>query len=70
MAIVADPISVPTSIGSREVLDLANPVLNLQKIENPQASLHQCSQRYGPQAIRSLFEKLEEVDPSTDWYGG
>lgn len=60
MAIVADPISVPTSLGSREVLDLANPVLNLQKVENPQASIHQCTKRYGPQAIRSLFEKLAE----------
>jgi len=59
-AAVADPVSVPTSLGAREVLDLASPVLDLQKIESPQVSLHQCASRYGAQAIRSLFEKLVE----------
>mmetsp|Transcript_34753 Transcript_34753/g.103886 ORF Transcript_34753/g.103886 Transcript_34753/m.103886 type:complete len:320 (-) Transcript_34753:61-1020(-) len=59
-AVVADPVSVPTSLGAREVLDLAGPLLNLQKVENPQVSIHQCSTRYGSQALRSLFEKLVE----------
>lgn len=59
-AAVADPVSVPTSLGAREVLDLASPTLNLQKLQNPQASIHQCATHYGPQAIRSLFEKLEQ----------
>jgi len=59
-AAVAQPVSVPTSLGAREVFDLASPVLDLQRIENPQASLHQCASRFGAQAVRSLFEKLEE----------
>lgn len=59
-AAVVDPVSVPTSLGAREVLDLGSSELNLQKVENPQASIHQCSMRYGPQTIRSLFEKLAE----------
>jgi len=59
-AAVADPVSVPTSLGAREQLDLAAPALNLQKLESPQVSIHQCAQRYGPQALRSLFEKLVE----------
>mmetsp|Transcript_46306 Transcript_46306/g.89156 ORF Transcript_46306/g.89156 Transcript_46306/m.89156 type:complete len:317 (-) Transcript_46306:99-1049(-) len=57
---VIDPVSVPTGIGTREIIDLANPVLNLQKIESPQASIHACAQRYGSQAVRSIFEKLAE----------
>jgi len=59
-AATANPVSVPTSLGAREVIDLANPKLDLQKIESPQVSLHQCSQRFGPQALRSIFEKLAE----------
>jgi Ran GTPase-activating protein (RanGAP) involved in mRNA processing and transport len=59
-AAVADPVNVPTSAGGREPIDLASSVLNFQKIESPQVSLHACAQRYGSQAIRSLFEKLEE----------
>jgi len=57
-----DPVSVPTSHGAREVLDLGQRVLDLQKIDNPQASLHACASKYGAQAIRSLFEKLERKD--------
>jgi len=57
-AAVVDPVSVPTSLGAREQIDLGSSTLNLQKIENPQASIHQCAQRYGPQTIRSIFEKL------------
>jgi len=64
MAAVApvDPISIPTALGAREVLDVGTSALNLQKIENPQASLHQCASRYGSQAVRSIFEKLEQKD--------
>jgi Ran GTPase-activating protein (RanGAP) involved in mRNA processing and transport len=58
----ADPISIPTGLGNREVLDVGAPVFDLQKIDNPQASLHQCASRYGAQAIRSIFEKLEQKD--------
>jgi len=58
----ADPISIPTALGAREVLDVGTSSLNLQKIENPQASLHQCASRYGAQAVRSIFEKLEQKD--------
>jgi Ran GTPase-activating protein (RanGAP) involved in mRNA processing and transport len=54
------PISVPTGLGDREVLDCGYPVLNLQKLENPQASIYRCAQRYGAQTVRSIFEKLEE----------
>lgn len=54
------PVSLPTSAGTREVLDLADPLLNLQKLDDPKVSIHQCSQKYGPQAIRSIFEKLQE----------
>eukprot|EP00438_Fugacium_kawagutii_P018875 Skav221121 [mRNA] locus=scaffold233:351603:358601:- [translate_table: standard] len=57
---VVMPVSLPTSAGTREVLDLGYPLLNLQKLDNPQVSIHQCSQKYGPQAIRSIFEKLQE----------
>jgi len=58
-AAVVDPSSVPTGLGAREQIDLGSSTLNLQKIENPQASIHQCAQRYGPQTIRSIFEKLQ-----------
>jgi len=54
------PVSVPTGAGTREVLDVGYPVLNLQKLDNPQVSIHQCAQRYGSQAVRSIFEKLAE----------
>lgn len=61
MAVVAiNPVSVPTGAGSREVLDVGAPRLHLQKLENPQASVHQCAQRYGSQTVRSIFEKLAE----------
>merc|ERR1719480_527993 len=62
-----DPISIPTGLGAREVLDVGVPVLNLQKIDNPQASLHQCASRYGAQAIRSIFEKLEQKDMTSNF---
>lgn len=64
MAAVApiEPISISTALGAREVLDIGLSELNLQKIDNPQASLHQCAQRYGAQAIRSIFEKLDLKD--------
>merc|ERR1719499_173625 len=57
---VVMPVSVPTSGGTREVLDLGYPVLNLQKVDDPKVSIHQCAQKYGSQGIRSIFEKLEE----------
>jgi len=57
-----EPISIPTDLGAREVLDVGVSVLNLQKIENPQTSLHQCASRYGAQAVRSVFEKLALKD--------
>jgi len=62
MAAVAPifPISVPTGLGDREVMDCGYPVLNLQKLENPQASLHRCAVRYGAQTIRSIFHHLED----------
>ena len=58
MAAVADPISVSTSLGARETIDLASRALNLQKLETPQVSIHQCATKYGPQLVRNLFEKL------------
>eukprot|EP00930_Biecheleria_cincta_P067196 TRINITY_DN5362_c0_g1_i3.p1 TRINITY_DN5362_c0_g1~~TRINITY_DN5362_c0_g1_i3.p1 ORF type:complete len:335 (-),score=64.93 TRINITY_DN5362_c0_g1_i3:183-1121(-) len=54
------PVSLPTSAGTRETLDLGYPVLNLQKLEDPKVSIHQCAQKYGSQAIRSIFQKLQE----------
>lgn len=57
-----EPISIPTCLGAREVIDVGVKLLNLQKVENPQTSLHQCASVYGAQAIRSVFEKLEEKD--------
>mmetsp|Transcript_28204 Transcript_28204/g.67063 ORF Transcript_28204/g.67063 Transcript_28204/m.67063 type:complete len:320 (+) Transcript_28204:44-1003(+) len=57
---VVMPVSLPTSAGTREVLDLGYPLLNLQKLDDPKVSIHQCAQKYGPQAIRSIFEKLQE----------
>jgi Ran GTPase-activating protein (RanGAP) involved in mRNA processing and transport len=62
-AAVAQPIlpaSVPTDLGARVVVDLGAPILNIQKLENPQASLHNCGTKYGQQYVRSVFEKLEE----------
>jgi len=53
------PVSIPTGAGNREVIDLGAPTLNLQKIENPQASLYACAIRYGSQGVRSIFEKLD-----------
>jgi Ran GTPase-activating protein (RanGAP) involved in mRNA processing and transport len=55
-----NPISIPTTIGTREVIDLGAPKLNWQKLENPQVSIHNCSLKYGPQGIRSLFEKFAD----------
>eukprot|EP00405_Crypthecodinium_cohnii_P019711 CAMPEP_0206477562 /NCGR_PEP_ID=MMETSP0324_2-20121206/35468_1 /ASSEMBLY_ACC=CAM_ASM_000836 /TAXON_ID=2866 /ORGANISM="Crypthecodinium cohnii, Strain Seligo" /LENGTH=325 /DNA_ID=CAMNT_0053953573 /DNA_START=85 /DNA_END=1062 /DNA_ORIENTATION=+ len=57
-----DPVSIPTGLGNREVIDVGTSVLNLQKIDNPQASLHQCASRYGAQTVRSIFEKLQLKD--------
>jgi len=64
MAAVApiDPISIPTGLGAREVLDVGATSLSLQNIGAPNASIHQCAQRYGSQTIRSIFEKLELKD--------
>lgn len=59
-AVVAAPVGIPTSLGAREQVDLAGSVLNLHNVENPQVSVYQCAQRYGSQAIRSVFEKLAE----------
>lgn len=53
------PVSIPTGAGARETIDLGSTSLNLQKIENPQASLYACAIRYGSQGVRSIFEKLE-----------
>lgn len=58
-AAVIAPVSIPTGAGNREVIDLGTPILNLQKIENPQASLYACAIRYGSQGVRSIFEKLD-----------
>lgn len=60
MTAVAAPVSIPTSLGARDQVDLAGTTLNLHYVEDPQVSIHQCAQRYGPQAIRSIFEKLAE----------
>eukprot|EP00448_Togula_jolla_P015030 CAMPEP_0170588420 /NCGR_PEP_ID=MMETSP0224-20130122/10820_1 /TAXON_ID=285029 /ORGANISM="Togula jolla, Strain CCCM 725" /LENGTH=318 /DNA_ID=CAMNT_0010912135 /DNA_START=59 /DNA_END=1015 /DNA_ORIENTATION=+ len=62
MAATAEPVnvSVPTSLGAREVVDLASSTLNFQLLENPQVSLQQCAMRFGPQVVRSIFEKLAE----------
>lgn len=57
---VVMPVSLPTSAGTRETLDLGYPVLNLQKLEDPKVSIHACAQKYGSEAIRSIFEKLKE----------
>jgi len=54
------PVSVPTCLGARETVDIGLSTLNLQRLENPQASLHQCATKYGAQMIRSVFDKLEE----------
>lgn len=59
-AAVANPVGIPTTLGTREVVDVASPTLNWQKLDNPQVSIWNCSLKYGPQAIRSLFEKLQE----------
>lgn len=62
MAVVAEMVSVPSSIGTREPIDLAQPVLNWQKLDNPQVSLLHCSMRFGTQGVRSMFEKLVEKE--------
>lgn len=65
MAAVAGPIlpvSVPTDLGARVVADIGADTLNLQQLENPQASLHQCGTKYGSQYVRRVFEKLEEKE--------
>eukprot|EP00930_Biecheleria_cincta_P067202 TRINITY_DN5362_c0_g4_i2.p1 TRINITY_DN5362_c0_g4~~TRINITY_DN5362_c0_g4_i2.p1 ORF type:complete len:338 (-),score=71.63 TRINITY_DN5362_c0_g4_i2:206-1165(-) len=59
------PVSLPTNAGTRETLDLGYPVLNLQKLEDPKVSIHACAQKYGSQAIRSIFEKLAERSSSS-----
>jgi len=61
-AVVVEPISIPTALGDREILDVGVSKLNLQKIDNPQKSLHACASRYGSQTIRSIFEKMEQKD--------
>mmetsp|Transcript_77407 Transcript_77407/g.215151 ORF Transcript_77407/g.215151 Transcript_77407/m.215151 type:complete len:318 (+) Transcript_77407:87-1040(+) len=61
-AAVANPVSVPTGLGAREVVDLASTKLNFQRLENPQTSIHQCGTKYGSQVVRSIFEKLRERD--------
>lgn len=58
-------VSVPTSGGTREVLDLASPALNWQQLENPQVSILQCGLKYGPQAVRSMFERMGEQERSS-----
>jgi Ran GTPase-activating protein (RanGAP) involved in mRNA processing and transport len=54
------PVSVPTSLGGREVLDIGVSTLNLQKLENPQASLHNLATKYGAVTVRSMFNKFDE----------
>jgi len=54
------PVSVPTSLGARVVVDLGAPTLDIQRLENPQSSIHQCGTKYGSQYVRSVFDKLEE----------
>merc|ERR1712048_838767 len=61
-AVAIAPVSVPTALGAREVVDLAAPTLNFQRLENPQTSLQQCGTKYGTQVVRSIFEKLAERD--------
>eukprot|EP00933_Yihiella_yeosuensis_P050662 TRINITY_DN4845_c0_g1_i1.p1 TRINITY_DN4845_c0_g1~~TRINITY_DN4845_c0_g1_i1.p1 ORF type:complete len:320 (+),score=78.07 TRINITY_DN4845_c0_g1_i1:150-1109(+) len=61
-AVAVAPVSVPTGAGTREQVDLGYPLLKLQKLDNPQVSIHQCAQRFGSQGIRSIFEKLGERD--------
>mmetsp|Transcript_113458 Transcript_113458/g.178465 ORF Transcript_113458/g.178465 Transcript_113458/m.178465 type:complete len:332 (-) Transcript_113458:282-1277(-) len=53
------PVSCATSLGGREVIDVGVSTLNLQRLENPQASLHQCGTKYGPVTLRSMFEKID-----------
>lgn len=61
MAVAAiDPVVVPSGAGSREPLDLGAKSLNLQILEYPQVSVHQCAVRFGSQTVRSVFEKLAE----------
>lgn len=52
--------SVPTSAGTRENVDLGHPVLNLQNNQDPKVSIQACSQKYGADAVRNIFVKLEE----------
>eukprot|EP00928_Gymnodinium_smaydae_P087506 TRINITY_DN71761_c0_g1_i1.p1 TRINITY_DN71761_c0_g1~~TRINITY_DN71761_c0_g1_i1.p1 ORF type:complete len:320 (-),score=80.89 TRINITY_DN71761_c0_g1_i1:307-1266(-) len=59
-AVAANPVSVPTALGAREVVDLSASVLNFQRLEDPQTSLHQCGTKYGAQVVRAIFEKLEQ----------
>lgn len=59
---MAIPVSIPTDRGNRELIDLGSSVVNFQRLENPQTSIHQCGTVYGTQVVRSLFEKLEERD--------
>jgi len=66
MTTAIDPVVVPSGAGSREPLDLGAQSLNLQRLENPQVSVYQCSVRFGSQTVRSIFEKLAERGrPST-----
>jgi Ran GTPase-activating protein (RanGAP) involved in mRNA processing and transport len=55
------PVSVPTTMGTREVIDAANPILNWQKLEAPQVSIHNCSLKYGAQAVDGMFYKFKEM---------
>jgi Ran GTPase-activating protein (RanGAP) involved in mRNA processing and transport len=55
------PVSVPTSLGAREVVDLGYPVLNLQRLEEPQTSIHQCATKFGSQGVRAIFEKVKNL---------
>eukprot|EP00929_Paragymnodinium_shiwhaense_P105364 TRINITY_DN7034_c0_g1_i2.p2 TRINITY_DN7034_c0_g1~~TRINITY_DN7034_c0_g1_i2.p2 ORF type:complete len:315 (+),score=119.49 TRINITY_DN7034_c0_g1_i2:115-1059(+) len=52
-------ISMPTSLGTREVVDLNASSFNLQRLEQPNICLHQCGTKYGPQLVRAIFEKLD-----------
>jgi len=59
-AAVAYPtLPMPTSLGTREVVDLSAKEFNLQRLEHPNVCLHQCGTKYGSQLVRAIFEKLE-----------
>ena len=58
---VVMPVSLPTSAGTREVLDLGYPLLNLQKLDDPKAGMKRERDRVQDRHETSCWNMMEYV---------